>query len=375
MVLLLGAGLLLRSLSRLIEQDPGYDRQGVLTARVPMPFDARKRFGSPAQYEHYRNVLDTVRAIPGVQSAAVTTVLPLGRVAAAVDFIPEGQAPGRNPYVQAYGITPDYFRVMGIPLRAGRAFDERDTATAAPVVVINEATARRYWPGENPIGKRVKGNIAILVVGVVGSVRRGSMRESPKEEIYRPLSQFLFGLHGSTLVVRTLPGTVPATLAGPLRAVLAKTYPNFPVAEVRPMTEWIEESVAPVRLYALLLGGFSLQALLIASAGLYGLLAHTAAMRRREIGIRLAIGARPAQVVSLLLRRGLAIVAAGTAVGAAGGILAAGALRTQLYGVERSDGRTLLAVLSAFTAVALVAMLVPSLRASRTDPAGVLRED
>jgi hypothetical protein len=302
--------------------------------------------------------------------------LPLGRVAASVDFVPEGQPAPKQPYyVQAYGITPDYFRVMGIPLRSGRWFDERDTVNATPVIVINEVTARRYWPGEDPIGKRVKENIPMVVIGVVGGVRRGSMREPPKEEIYRPLAQFLFALHGSTLVLRTAPGVEPASLAPPVRAILTERFPNFPIAETRPMTGWIEESVAPARLYAVLLGGFALQALLIASAGLYGLLAHSAALRRREIGIRLAIGARPSQVTSLLLGHGLTIVLVGTAIGSGGGILLADLLRTQLYGVQPTDPATLIAVVLTFAAVALMAMLLPAIRASRTDPAYVLRAD
>lgn len=374
-ILLVGAGLLLRSLVQLIEQDPGYQREGVLTARIPMPFDVRQRYGGQAQYEHYRGVLETVRAMPGVRSAAVTTVLPLGRVAASVDFVPEGQPAPKEPYVQAYGITPDYFRVMGIPLLAGRWFSDRDTVNATPVVVINEMTARHYWPGEDPVGKRVKGNIPVVVVGVVGGVRRGSMREPPNNEIYRPLPQFLFALHGSTLVLRTVPGVTPASLTEPVRTTLIERFPNFPVAEVRPMTSWIEESVIGPRLYAVLLGGFAIQALLIASAGLYGLLAHTAALRRREMGIRLAIGARPSQVASLLLRYGLTIVLAGTAAGAGGGVLFADLLRTQLYGVQPTDAATVITVVLTFVAVAVVAMLLPALRASRTDPAHVLRAE
>ncbi|HYP06014.1 MAG TPA: FtsX-like permease family protein, partial [Bryobacteraceae bacterium] len=374
-VLLTGAGLLLRSLVHVIEQDPGYDREGVLTARVPMPFDARQRYGNQAQYEHYRNVLQTARAIPGVQSAAVTTVLPLGRVAASVDFIPEGQTARKDEYVQAYGITPDYFRVMGIALKAGRAFDEHDTAGAAPVVVINEVTARRYWPGENPIGKRVQGKIPMTVIGVVGSVRRGSMREAPKEEIYRPLPQFLFGLHGSTLVLRTTAGISPESLINTVQSTLTKQYPTFPVSEIRPMTSWIEESVATSRLYTVLLGGFSVQALLIASAGLFGLLSHIAAIRRREMGVRIAIGARPSQIALLLLRQGLAIVSIGAAAGAFGGVLLADLLRTQLYGIEPTDPTTLCAVAGAFAIIAVLAMLAPALRAGRTDPAHILRAD
>jgi ABC-type antimicrobial peptide transport system permease subunit len=175
--------------------------------------------------------------------------------------------------------------------------------------------------------------------------------------------------------LRTAPGVEPASLAPPVRAILTERFPNFPIAETRPMTGWIEESVAPARLYAVLLGGFALQALLIASAGLYGLLAHSAALRRREIGIRLAIGARPSQVTSLLLGHGLTIVLVGTAIGSGGGILLADLLRTQLYGVQPTDPATLIAVVLTFAAVALMAMLLPAIRASRTDPAYVLRAD
>jgi putative ABC transport system permease protein len=375
-ILLVGAGLLLRSVSLLIEQDPGYDREGVLTARIPMPFDARQRFGTEAQYQHYRDVIDSVRALPGVQSAAVTTVLPLGRVAASIDFVPEGQAPPAEPqYVQAYGITPEYFRVMRIPMHSGRTFTDEDTPDRTPVVVINEVTARRYWPGEDPVGKRVKGNIPMVVVGVVGGVRRGSMREPPKEEIYRPLPQFLFALHGSTLVLRTMPGIAPESLAQPVRDLLTSRFPNFPVAEVRPMKGWIQDSVAAPRLYGVLLAGFAVEAVLIACIGLYGLLAHTAANRRRELGIRLAVGARPTQLVSLLVRRGLAIVLAGVAAGIACGVVFADVLRSQLYGVQTTDPVTLSAVLVSFLVVALFAMLLPALQAARTNPVEVLRAE
>lgn len=373
--LLVGAGLLLRSLYQLIDTDPGYQREGVLTARVPMPFDSAQRFGGAAHVAHYQSVLETVRAIPGVRHAAVTTVLPLGRVSAAVDFKPEGRPdPPRPEYFQASGVTPDYFRVMGIPLREGRWFDDRDTVDAEPVIIINEVTARRFWPGESAIGKRVSGNRPMTIVGVVGPVRRSNMRETPKDEIYRPFSQFLFGLHGATLVIRTS-GPPPESLVAPVRSLLTRNFPNHPVAEVRPMAAWIDESVEGSRVSALLLSGFATLALAITVIGVYGSLSHMTTLRRREIGIRIAVGASPSQIMGTIAGRGLAMVGAGVAAGALCSLASGSLLRTQLYGVEPGDPVTLGAVALLFVTVAAAAMASPAWRASRTDPVAVLRTE
>jgi putative ABC transport system permease protein len=176
-------------------------------------------------------------------------------------------------------------------------------------------------------------------------------------------------------VLRTLPRLPSESLADSVRTVLTSRFPNHPVAEVRPMSGWIQESLSVPRLYSVLLGGFAVQAVLIACVGLYGLLGHTAAIRRREIGIRIAVGAQPSQVTALLLRRGVGFVLAGCAMGTVGGLLLSDLLRTQLYGVQPNDPHSLAAVVLLFACVAAVSMLIPALRAGRTDPAEVLRTE
>ncbi|MCC6536603.1 MAG: ABC transporter permease [Bryobacterales bacterium] len=368
-MLLMGAGLLLRSLWQTIETDPGYRREGVLTAGIPMPYDIGARFGGDAQVAHYRNVLEAVRALPGVRLAAVTTVLPQGRVQASIDFGAEGAR--QMDYVQAQAVSPDYFSVMGIPLRAGRAFDDRDTAGAGPVVIVSEATARKFWPGENPVGKRTAHKTPMTVIGVVGDVRNGSLREAAREQVYRALPQFLFALHGTALVVRT--AGPPELLAAPLRALLRERFPNHPVADVRTMAGVIDESVSPSRFFAALITGFAGLALLIAAVGLYGLLAQAVATRRREIGIRLAVGASPRQVAAAFLWRGIGLVAAGLILGALGSLAATRLLQAQLYQVQPGDPLTMAAVAAVLAAIALVAMALPAWRAARVDPVRALR--
>jgi predicted permease len=369
-VLLAGGGLLLRSWQNLMAVDAGFAREGVLTARVPAEFKPNKRFGDAKDEAHYAAVLEAVRGIPGVRAAALTTMLPLGRVSAAVDFRPEGKAAvkGWPEYVASYGVTPDYLRVMGIPLRAGRWFDERDRLGNEAVVVINEVAARTFWPGENPVGKRVAGNVPVTVIGVVGAVRRGSLQDAPEEEVYRPFGQFLFGLHGTTLVARGLD-------AERLREVMRERFPNQPVADVRVMAAWVEESVERPRLYARLVGGFALLALLIAGAGIYAAFAQMAAMRRREIGIRVAVGATAGDVLALVGRTGAWMLGVGMALGVLGSWAVGDALRVLLFGVEAGDWGVLGAACGVFAVVGMAAMAWPAWRASRVDPAGVLRGD
>ncbi|MEZ5354189.1 MAG: ADOP family duplicated permease [Bryobacteraceae bacterium] len=372
-ILLTGAGLLLRSLAHMLETDPGYRREGILTARIPMPFELGQR-GNESHDAHYRAVLEAVRAIPGVRDAAITTVLPLGRVSASISFAAEGRPTRNDEYVQFQAISPDYFRVMGIRLLAGRFFDERDTATAPGVMIVNDVTARKYWPGEDAVGKRVAGNKPVTVVGVVGAIRRGAMREPPGPQAYSPFPQFMFGLHGTTLVARTA-GPPPESLAAPLRKLLREQFPNHPVAEVRTMDAVVSDSVAGPRFYAVLLTAFAAIALLLAAAGLYALLAHNVAERRREIGIRLALGATPARIARFFLSRGLALVAVGLLSGAAASAALTRLLRAQLYEVQPGDPVTLALVCVVLLIVGTVAMAAPARRAARVDPACTLRAE
>ncbi|MEZ5400718.1 MAG: ABC transporter permease [Bryobacteraceae bacterium] len=372
-VVLVGAGLLMRSLVKMIETDPGYRREGLLTARIPMPFEMGQR-GNPATEAHYRAVLDAVRAIPGVKSAAVTTVLPLGRVAANISFAPEGKAEPAEGAAQFYSVTPDYFRTMGVPLRAGRLFDERDTAGSPGVVIINEVAAKKYWPDEDPVGKRAAGQPPVVVAGVVGAVRRGSMREPPGPEVYRPFSQMMFGLHGTTLVLRTS-GPAPESLTGPVRRTLRESFPDHPVAEIRTMEAVIADSVASPRFYASVFGLFAALALLLAGAGLYGLMAHSVAERRREIGIRAALGAPVAAIVGLIMSRGAVLLGAGVAAGVAGSVGFTRLLGSQLYEVDTDDPLTLTIVCGLLVAVGLIAVAGPARRAAGVDPASALRAE
>ncbi|HET9982737.1 MAG TPA: ABC transporter permease [Longimicrobiales bacterium] len=379
LVLLVGAGLLLKSVSRLLAVSPGFDAHGLLTVQVQT---SGPRFADDtATHAFFDRVLEGVRAVPGVESAALTSQLPLSD-----DFDQYGvhseswsrANPEQDPSAHRYAVSDGYLQTMGIPLVRGRALTARDRADAPPVVLINESFARRGWPGEDPIGQRVRMGSATegawrTIVGIVGDVRQVSLAAEQPDAIYVPEAQWPFADGALTLVVRTR-GDAAALLPALRRAVHAVDK-DQPITRVATMERLVADSAAQRRFALLLFGAFAAVAVALAGAGLYGVLAGGVVERMREIGVRAALGASRAEIVAMVVRRGLALTTVGLVLGLAAALAATRLLDGLLFGVSASDPLTYAGVAGVLVLAALVACWVPASRAARVDPASTLRAE
>jgi predicted permease len=380
LVLLVGGGLLVRSFVALSDAPLGFETRGVLSAEVGPPpllsddVASRRRF--------FEEMLRRVRVLPGIESAAVVTLRPLsGTVGMDWPFTVEGQSEEdaeRNPHVNFETVSPGYFETMGIPLRRGRGFTESDREGHPGVVVVSETLARRYWPGQDPIGKRIKIPLSptefddqwLSVVGVVGEARYRELRAT-RLDLYMSFRQS--DHTPGHLVVRT---RADAALVAPLvRQALEDLAPELPPPDVTPMARVVSEALGGPRFAARLFSAFALVALLLAALGLYGLLAWSVGRRTREIGVRVALGARPADVGRLVLGEGLTLTAVGLALGLLAAFASARVLSALLYAVEPTDGLTLAAASALLLGVALLACAIPARRALRMDPVAALRHE
>jgi putative ABC transport system permease protein len=377
-VLLVGAGLLVRSYREIVGVNPGFSADHLLTFRVALPLSKYTSFTAVGQF-----VDAYVKAVEqeGVRAAAVYG-LPLDdEFNAFSSFTRAGEidtdnAPGSGMRV----VTPDYFAAMQIPLRRGRPFDERDTDSSPEVVIINEEAARRYWPDTDPIGQQIHVGARLVsgvrsgqktIVGVVGNVKYGGLDVTTAPEIFLPYAQHPTDTF--TVVART-PGE-PLAFVPTARAALARLDPELPMAAIRPMTDVVGQSIAERRFTMLLLASFATVAVALAAIGVYGVLAYLVGQRTQEIGVRLAIGATPGDVVRLFLMEGVALAAAGLAVGLCGALAAARALTALLFGVSAADPLTFGSVAAALAAVTLAASYVPAKRAARVEPMAALRHN
>jgi putative ABC transport system permease protein len=372
LVLLIGSGLLLRTFLRLQSADLGFDPSGVLVGTVVTPQAAYPT--REARIAFFDRVLESSRALPGVQTAALTSVLPLGGDSD-MDVTIEGHAPTRpgDETTTWYRlVSADYLSSMGIRLRRGRMFAAHE---AAPTVVVNETAARRYWPGQDPLGRRVRfggeQNPWFTIVGVAADVSMRGARGEPRVEMYIPYWHYVEP--GMNVVLKA--AGAPARLAGPLRAAVREIDPDMPISNVSPMRDLVSESIAQPRFLALLVALFAMLAMALSAIGIYGVMSYAVSQRTTEIGVRMALGADRRSVFALVLRDGVALALAGLAIGLAVSLVVARSLGTLLFAVAPTDPATFGMTAAALLAVALAATLIPARRATRVDPLTALRSE
>jgi putative ABC transport system permease protein len=376
LILLVGATLLFQSLRRIMAVSPGFEPDNVLTADVSV---SSAKYPEKAQRAaFYREALQRIVALPGVESAGIVYPLPLGGNFESFTFDIAGQPPfppGQQPSADRRVISPDYFRTMSTPVRKGRAFGAQDQATTPAVMIVNDTFARRFFPGEEVIGKRIipgEGRELITreVVGVVGDVRHAGLDVEPTPEYYIPYEQA--SVDDMTVVARTSGGN-PTSIATPLRDVIRAMDKEQPVYNIRPMTQLLTESLAQRRFNMVLLGGFALLALVLAGIGIYGVMSYSVAQRTREIGVRIALGAQSRDVLKMVLSHALVLTAIGLALGLVGAFALTRFLVTLLFEVKPTDMTTFALVSVVLGAVATTACLIPARRATKVDPMVALR--
>ena len=383
LVLLVGAGLLVKSFMRVQEVSPGFEHANVLTMRLVLP--QSKYEGYERQRAFFDSLLGRLRALPGVEAVGANNILPFTGGGGSRSVLIEGRPVAQGdplPEEQLRFVTADYFNSLRIPLLQGRDFTDRDDVNAPRVCVVSLSTAEKFWPGEEAVGKRIAyAGIGaggdpkwIEVVGIVGDVKFRGLETEARPHIYVPVYQPLFeggGMPPLYVAVRT--ATDPAALAPAIRREVSAIDKDQPVASVKTMTERVSESVAQRRFQMTLLGIFACVALILASVGVYGVMSYTVAQRTHEIGIRMALGARPRDVLTLIVRQGMMLAVVGTLAGLAAAFASMRILNSLLYGVSASDPFTFGVVTSALFAVALIACVIPARRAMKVDPMIALR--
>ncbi|HEY6321389.1 MAG TPA: ABC transporter permease [Thermoanaerobaculia bacterium] len=380
LTLLVGAGLLIRSFGRLQAVDPGFEPQGVIAASLALP---ESRYPDPArQGAFFQRALDRIGALPGVEHAAATDWLPLAEGSQFVNVVPEGGSPGAaGEDHSGHGslVSPDYFAAMKIPLLEGRSFDQRDDLRSPPVTIVSRFAAARLWPGRDALGRRVTfGRLPTRpeaqwwqVIGVVGNVRDTDLAREPQIEIYVPQRQI--SAARSALVVRTAGD--PRRLIGPIRRAIQQLDPELALDKVQTLEHVVSSTLAENRVKTSLLGLFAALALALAAVGVYGLVSHSVGERAHEIGIRMALGAQRGQVVRMIVRQGMKLVAAGLVLGLAGAYAFSRLLAGQLYEVGIADPSTYGAVPLVLAAIALLANWLPARRATGGDALAALRHE
>ncbi len=376
LVLLVGAGLLVRSFLQLLDVNPGFDANNVVTISTQMPASAH----TPAlRAALYRTIREKLMAVPGVVNAGAVSRLPMmGKNLGSLAFIEGKSVPGQPGFDVEYRVAaPSYFATMGIPLRTGRYFDEHDDGNPAAVLLINETMARKYWPGESAVGKRLKLSSTperapwITVIGVVGDVRHFAMDIEPRAEVYRPYAVNPLG--APILAIRT--SSDAAALKSTLAAVVRGVDAEIPTYNEFVMWELVARSTAQRRFVMLLLAGFALAALLLAGVGIYGTVSQAVAQRTQEIGVRMALGAPPGAVLRLVFGEGLRMMAAGLLAGGAAAAVLAWLMRGMLFEVRPLDPAAFLTAAATLAAFAAAACYLPARRATRVDPTVALRQE
>jgi putative ABC transport system permease protein len=378
LILLIGGGLMLKSFVRLLQVDPGFRPDNLLTMQLSLP-DYRYREARQAR-GFYSQVLERVKALPGVQSAGLVSQLPLSGSNASGAFAIEGRTTlsrGQASQAEIRAASPEYIQTLGVPLRAGRYFSERDKAESAKVMIIDETLARLYWPHEEPLGKRVGlspsgEQIWYEIIGVVGSVKQRGLDEEYRGTLYIPYDQAP-PFRNLFLAART--GAEPTSITSAVREAIQTLDRNQPVSQVKTMERRIIESVAQRRFSVVLLGLFAAVALVMAASGLYGIISYLVSQRTHEIGVRMALGARARDVLKMVIRQGFGLALAGIAVGLSGALILTRWMKVMLYGVSATDPQTFALIALLLVAIALLACFVPARRATKVDPMVALRRD
>jgi putative ABC transport system permease protein len=379
LVLLAGAGLLLRTVWNLNRVDPGFDSRGVLTFEITLP---ESRYAEiPPQVRFFDELTGRLERLPGVVAAGAVGDLPI----AEDNYVPHNTeiegwtfAPGQEPEIPHRPVTPGYLDAMGIAVVRGRGLRPSDRADAPPVAVVNEAMARRFWPGQDPVGRRVRwarpleDRPWLTVVGVVGDVRSNALREVEEPALYTPHAQSRFPWRRIMSVAVRAAGD-PAALVPAIRREVRAIDPAVPVVDAETMDRVLHDSVGRVRTEGALLAGFAAVALALAALGIYGVLAQLVSDRRREIGIRVAVGANRSDILRLVVGQGLRLAGTGVVLGVAGALGATRVLRAVLYGVEPGDPLTLAAIGAGALGTAVLASWLPARRAAAVAPAEALR--
>ena len=367
-VLLVGAGLLLRSFLRVLDVDLGFEPSHAYALKVDFDDGGKAdRRGAILQ-----EMLRRVRALPGIEAAGISDMLPLDRNRS-WDLLAKGKPYSKttNYDVFVYIVTPGYLDAIGIHLRKGRDIRWSDTATSPPVILINEAAARREWPGQDPVGREAYGigNGLTRVVGVVSDVHESGLEEAANPEVFVPISQG--NPDGAELVVRSkLP---PGALAGSVMSTLRSMNPGQPAVEFRPIQQLVDHAVSPRRFFVLLVGIFAGLGLLLASLGIYGVISYSVTRQTQEIGIRMALGATQARVQFGIIARTLKLALVGIAVGTMASFAIATLIASLLFGTNPTDPITFAGMILLLLAVAFIAGYLPARRASRIDPIVALR--
>jgi len=375
-VLLVGAGLVIRAFAAVISTDPGFRTERLLTFHLAPPAG---QFADSMRYKSFFGpVVERLRTIPGVQSVSFTNLLPIQNSGTNGNFQIIGQPketdPARQPFAEFRVVGPDFFRAMGIPLKAGRGITDADAVDREAVVVVNEAFAKKYFT-DSPIGHQLTPWIdkPATIVGVVGAIRQATLEREPAPELYVPGAQQPWRLGDMTFVISTQ--LDPNAIVASVRQAIHELAPNQPLSQIESMEQVISESLQARRLTLTLLAIFALLATALSAAGVYGVMSYGVAQRTREIGIRMALGARGGDVTSMVLRDAGKIAAIGLIIGLGAALLLTRFIAGMLYGVGQRDVATFIGVASLIAVVALLASLIPALRASRVDPLSAMRID
>lgn len=374
LVLLVGAALLLRSFSKLTNVDPGFNPQGVLAFQVSLPAASYADDGKVLQY--YDRLLERLAATPSVTSAAAVQSLPI-RGSYVLSVVIHGQptpAPGEEPSANYRAITPDYFATMGIPVLRGRAFTRQDATTGARVTIVDEAFARRHYPGEEAIGRRIdigNGTDNAEIIGIVGNVNYSGLDALPTPTMYMSTAQDSF----NTLWVMARTEGDPNALSGTVRQIVRDLDGRLPAYSMTPLAEVVSESVAQQRFSMLLILLFGGVALFLSAVGLYGVVAYTVSLRTREIGLRMAVGASPSDVLRMIVGGGMKLALLGVALGVGGALALSQLVKAMLFEVEPSDPASYAATAALLLVVAALACYIPARRAMRVDPMVTLQQE